>query len=220
MSTNKDVFPNCQALQHLLAKFGDVFEGWTRSQQRTMGAETGLLLEAWGTRAYKSWIWKNDSQPWTHWATIRIDTGTHQALNHISWGWELLYSCPLRALHPLLQLWIFLLSTWTAFLAPWPMSKLLPFIKLHNSGANEERWKRGIYFYWAWPPLELKIQLIPQVLSNNQGWKSCWEESIIVMSQWRKGPKSLRLLKGTGLCSHMFLFICIPATPWHSERPH
>lgn len=171
MSTNKDVFPNCQVLQHLLAKFGDMFEGWTRSQQRTKGAETGLLLEAWGTRAYKIWIWKNDSQPWTHWATIRIDTGTHQALNHISWGWELLYSCPLRALHPLLRLWIFLLSAWTAFLAPWPMSKLLAFIKLHNSEANEERWKRVIYFYWAWPPLELKIKLVPQVVSINQGLK-------------------------------------------------
>lgn len=114
MSTNKDVFPNSQAIQHLLARFGDVFEGWTRSQQGTKGAETGLLLEAWGTGAYKNWIWKNVSQPWTHWVTIR----THQALNHISWGWELLYSCLLMAVHPLLLLWIFLLSCLDCFSGP------------------------------------------------------------------------------------------------------
>lgn len=174
-------FPNSQAIQHLLARFGDVFEGWTRSQQGTKGAETGLLLEAWGTGAYKNWIWKNVSQPLTHWVTIRIDTGTHQALNHISWGWELLYSCLLRALHPLLPLWIFLLSAWTAFLAPWPTSNLLAFIKLHKPRGQ---WKKVsvIYFYWAWLSVELKIKPIPQVVSDNQGWKSCWEDSLIVTS--------------------------------------
>lgn len=150
--------------------------------------------------------------------TIRIETGTHRALNHISWGWELLYRCPLRTLHPLLSLWIFLLSAFTAFLAPWPMSKLLPFIKLHNSEVNEKRWRESaIYFYRAWPSCS-KNKTYSTGPFRGPRLKFLWQKFNNCCVTVGEGTKGLAKTDTSVL--HMFLFICIPATPWHSERPH
>lgn len=55
MSKNKDAFPNCQPLQHLLTEFWE--PGWVQSQDKVpaehKGAKTGLLLELWGTTGYE-----------------------------------------------------------------------------------------------------------------------------------------------------------------------
>lgn len=103
MSTNNDVFSNCQPLKHVLTEFGEIRRVRRQDMALTKhkGAKTGLLLELWGTTGYKGldlgkWL----SQPWTHWMTKKINTRIHQASNHISWGWERLYSCPLEALCP------------------------------------------------------------------------------------------------------------------------
>lgn len=52
--------------------------------------------------------------------TTRINTRIHQALNHISWGWELLYSCPLKALYPF---YCFESSSCLLLLLLWPLGQ-------------------------------------------------------------------------------------------------
>lgn len=103
------------------------------------GAKTGVLLELWVIRG---WIWENDSQPWTHWATTRINTRIHQASNHISWGWEPLYSRPLNALCTALNL---PLVYFYRFSVLWPISSFLSIIKLHNSKPNEKDKMKTVY---------------------------------------------------------------------------
>lgn len=61
----------------------------------------------------------------------------------------------------------------------------------------------------------LKIKLTPQVVFDNRDLVKAefWgEDSVLVKSEWAKGPKSTRLLKQARLRLHMFLFISIPVT--------
>lgn len=96
-------FSERRPLQHARERGG--FEVRTRCWQSTKELKRGATSsEQPGTKGVGGWedrrIQENDWQPWTHLVTTKIDTRIHQALNHISRGWELLYSCPLKAQYP------------------------------------------------------------------------------------------------------------------------
>lgn len=146
------------------------------------------LVYYWSCEAHRGirgWIWKNNSHPWTHWVTTRINTRIHQASNHISWGWELLYSCPLNALCPFYCLES---SSCLLLLLLWPISNFLSFIKFHNSKPNEKRqvdcdWLlRPWCFMFTWSINEQnKIQCqnvwLDPMIGNKKivFWKACGE---------------------------------------------
>lgn len=139
-------FPERRPLQHARERGG--FEVRTRCWQGTKELKRGAASSEQprhkrrgGRRAR---IWESDWQPWTHLVTTKIDTRIHQALNHISRGWELLYSRPLTARYPVYRfessscLLLLRLST-----LGWPLSNLLPFTKLSGSRSNEGRKKKA-----------------------------------------------------------------------------
>lgn len=150
MSTNKDVFPNCQPLQHLQTEFGDGFEVRTRSWQSTKELKRVYYWSCEAQWGIRGWIWENDSQPWTHWVTTRINTRIHQALNHISWGWELLYSCPLKALYPF---YCFESSSCLLLLLLWPLGQYpTSFLLLSCTTVSPMRKRQSDcdLFHWPW----------------------------------------------------------------------